>query len=784
MKKKSIKIIFLTLLIILIIMPRNVISANKLMLGDVNNDKIINTNDLLLILRHISAKKSNKHNDWILKDEYFEAGDISKNEIIDSGDLIVLLRYIAANSDKESIGKKHPEWLVIEKKQDITPTPVPETKKETIINPTGINLTKTKTTINVGKREYIFANLSPVDAVDNNIEWTNSNHSAVAIEKIIENGTYYIKTVLNEQKVLEVANSSKADSAKIQLNDKDKNGKDNQKFEIINVGNGYYTIKLKHSGKVMDVRGGGKTKGTKIIQYKATGKDNQLWEFEYAGNGMYYIKSKSNGLYLDVNNSKAVNGAQLQVWTENKSKAQKYKLEQIEKKKKTIENGTYYIKTAINENKVLEVANSSNANSVKIQLNDKNQNGVDNQIFEIINIENGYYIIRLKHSGKAMDVKGGGKTKGTKIQQYNLNGTDAQIWKLESAGNGYYYFKPKCNDLYLDVKDGNAKNGTQLQVWTKNQTIAQKFKLEPIEKMSEYSKIGVAVIKAKNNGTATITAKTSNGKSSKCVVTTNRPVTSIKLNKKTITIKKGEKETLKATILPSNASNKSITWKSSNTKIATVSNKGVVTAKKDGTVKITAKSNNGKTATCNVTVKSTPDNLNGFLFVGDSITVGLSYSSLKTSYSNVVFRAVSGSTPSNWAGRNPYAPNSSGVPYSSKYNSYPANSSINGVVIMLGTNEVNLNKTEALNSMKILLTKLHNKYPNKILYVQKILPMHGIEKTSYNNNLKNICNSSTYKKYTKFIDATSGVAIGDGIHPTYSGYETLARNIRIQICGK
>ena len=73
---------------------------------------------------------------------------------------------------------------------------------------------------------------------------------------------------------------------------------------------------------------------------------------------------------------------------------------------------------------------------------------------------------------------------------------------------------------------------------------------------------------------------------------------SIKLSSKTLTVTVGKKGTLTAKVT---GKSKSVTWTSSNKKIATVS-KGVVTAKAAGTVTITAKAN-GKTAKCTVTVK-------------------------------------------------------------------------------------------------------------------------------------------------------------------------------------
>lgn len=80
----------------------------------------------------------------------------------------------------------------------------------------------------------------------------------------------------------------------------------------------------------------------------------------------------------------------------------------------------------------------------------------------------------------------------------------------------------------------------------------------------------------------------------------------IKLNvKKKITLKKGKKKTIKCTIYPANAVNKKVKFKSSNKKVATVSSKGVVKAKKKGKATITIVSAEGNvTAIVKVTVKA------------------------------------------------------------------------------------------------------------------------------------------------------------------------------------
>ena len=106
-------------------------------------------------------------------------------------------------------------------------------------------------------------------------------------------------------------------------------------------------------------------------------------------------------------------------------------------------------------------------------------------------------------------------------------------------------------------------------------------------------------------GTAIITATSANGKTAQCSVAVAKrpnPVTTITLNKTTLNITEGDSETLTVTYAPEDADDRSVTWTSSDTKIATVDANGKVTAIGVGTAIITATSMNGKTAQCAVVV--------------------------------------------------------------------------------------------------------------------------------------------------------------------------------------
>lgn len=108
-------------------------------------------------------------------------------------------------------------------------------------------------------------------------------------------------------------------------------------------------------------------------------------------------------------------------------------------------------------------------------------------------------------------------------------------------------------------------------------------------------------------GTYQVSFSNENGESEKVDVpgfkTKPIVVSGVKLNKESTNLEVGSNETLNATVSPSTATNKNISFQSSDSEVAKVDNNGKVTAIKAGTADITVTTEDGnKTATCSVTV--------------------------------------------------------------------------------------------------------------------------------------------------------------------------------------
>lgn len=163
--------------------------------------------------------------------------------------------------------------------------------------------------------------------------------------------------------------------------------------------------------------------------------------------------------------------------------------------------------------------------------------------------------------------------------------------------------------LELDHEEAEIDRGGKLKLNasfsphdTTNQSLAWETDNELVATVSEDGEV-----KGINAGEAVITAETVNGIKASCTVKVNVPAKKLKLSVGKLQLKKGQKKTVKATMTPLDATD-TITWLSSNSKIASVNSKGVVTAKKQGSAVIMAKTSGGVSKKIKVTVTNNGTN--------------------------------------------------------------------------------------------------------------------------------------------------------------------------------
>ena len=302
----------------------------------------------------------------------------------------------------------------------------------------------------------------------------------------VEEGIYYIGSLLNQTKYIDVANASKNNGAAVQLYQMNMTAA--QQWKISYDENGYATITNVASGKVLDVASGHLTNGTKVQQYASNGSRAQKWILvpNEEGNSFTILSALGNNIALDVTNASSSNGAKIQIYTSNGTNGQSWtfenangsfdELDQRAQKSKGLldEDDVYYIETALASDKVLDIASASTSNGANVQIYTLNRS--DAQRFTVTYDDLGYATFANVNSGKVLDVKSASAVPGTNVQQYAGNDSRAQKWIVEQNDDGTYSISSALwPNLSLDVNGASSANGANIQIYRSNDSNAQKW---------------------------------------------------------------------------------------------------------------------------------------------------------------------------------------------------------------------------------------------------------------------------------------------------------------------
>lgn len=226
----------------------------------------------------------------------------------------------------------------------------------------------------------------------------------------------------------------------------------------------------------------------------------------------------------------------------------------------------------------------------------------------------GKYIIQNKHSGMCATRSDGDSVKQKEFYGKNDDSVDEQTWllvrpdkptiKTGSLPNGEVGKKYNISlngscDEWIAIEWSLAADSASLPAGL---TLSEEGVLSGTPTKSGKYTIKVAA----TNEFGTTTADYSFEITGNDLDPTPVLVTGISLDRTSIELDEGNSATIKATVAPSNAENKKLSWKSDNENVATVDETGKVTAVSEGTATITASSTDGsnKSASCNVTVTS------------------------------------------------------------------------------------------------------------------------------------------------------------------------------------
>lgn len=270
-----------------------------------------------------------------------------------------------------------------------------------------------------------------------NVQLFAKNGTDAQAFKVTHDSQGYVTfTNVNSGKVLEVAGSRAGNNANVQQYSLD--GSRAQKWVVQKYGSGYIIISALDPNFVLDLSGALVMNGRNIGLYQNNGSKAQQWNFSkhmtdrercdlFAAqnkgkmpDGVYYIKNKNVNYALDVYGGSLYGGANIQLYSLNRSNAQKWKI--------THDSKGYVMFQNVGSGMYLTAGGSGNSANVYQQ---KQSNGYNQKWIIMFDTNSNLRIVSALHSNRVLDIHGGMIRNFSNIQLYDSNNSNAQKWVFE-----------------------------------------------------------------------------------------------------------------------------------------------------------------------------------------------------------------------------------------------------------------------------------------------------------------------------------------------------------------
>lgn len=271
-----------------------------------------------------------------------------------------------------------------------------------------------------------------------NVQLFAKNGTDAQAFKVTHDSQGYVTfTNVNSGKVLEVAGSRAGNNANVQQYSLD--GSRAQKWVVQKNGSCYTIVSALDPNFVLDLSGALVMNGRNIGLYQNNGSKAQQWNFskhmtdrercdlfaaqnkDKIADGVYYIKNKNVNYALDVYGGSLYGGANVQLYSLNRSNAQKWKI--------THDSKGYVMFQNVGSGMYLTSGGSGNSANVYQQ---KQSNGYNQKWIIMFDTNSNLRIVSALHSNRVLDVHGGMIRNFSNIQLYDSNNSNAQKWVFDS----------------------------------------------------------------------------------------------------------------------------------------------------------------------------------------------------------------------------------------------------------------------------------------------------------------------------------------------------------------
>lgn len=270
-----------------------------------------------------------------------------------------------------------------------------------------------------------------------NVQLYLSNGTTAQSFKVTHDTNGYVTfTNVNSGKALDVSGGKVVNSRNIQQYNS--NGTKSQKWIVKKSNSGYTIISALDSNYVLDLSGGKVVNSRNIQLYQNNGSTAQQWTFEkniterecldematqnksMMDDGVYYIKNRDVKFALDVASASSYSGANVQLYSLNKTDAQKWLVSHDSKGYVSFKN--------VNSGMYLTATGSSNGANVNQQ---SQSNGYNQKWIIAFDSNQNIKLVSGLNSKLVIDVSGGKISNGSNIQLYTSNNSAAQKWVFE-----------------------------------------------------------------------------------------------------------------------------------------------------------------------------------------------------------------------------------------------------------------------------------------------------------------------------------------------------------------